>query len=103
MADDSGVDPSLRPGEREEAPRGQWIINSIDVLRTELKEAEARLTIRLGGIDDRIEKVENRLRTVERHIWIAIGATLVVGAVLGVISQVISYDFVISVQPKATD
>ena len=86
-------DPGGRKKETDPADAPQsWIFNSLNQLQEQLQEMEKRLSKRVDGVD-------GRLGRVEKQIWIAIGAAFVIGIVVAFLSQIVSFDFVVSIKP----
>lgn len=93
-------DPRDTPTDPSSTRVNAWILNSVNQLAHQLRAAEARLSQKIESVDEKTTDVERRLRSVEKKIWWAIGAAVAAGAVLALLSQILSFDFEISVRPK---
>ena len=68
------------------------MMNSLNQLGERFDGVEKRL-------GERLASVEGRLGRIERNIYIAIGVAIGIGLIVGILSRLISFDFVVSIQP----
>lgn len=73
-----------------------------EALSKQIGDAETRVSDNIKGVEKRLDGIEGRLRRVEMRIWFAIGGVAVVGALMGTVWGLLDFDFVVSIQPRAT-
>ena len=97
--DPQRTDPKLRD---TDPPAGThaWIAKGINDLGDRLDRIEKRLLDKIDGLGDDLSEIENRLKSVEKKIWWTIGAAAGIGGLIVLLSQMLSFDFVIQIVPK---
>ena len=94
-----GTDPKRRD---TDPPAGAqaWIVKSLNDLGVRLDRMEKKLVDRIDVVGENLSGIERRLESVENKIWWTIGAAAGIGGLIVLLSQLVSFDFVIQIVPK---